>query len=798
MNKPLDARSRGTSTSQSWIGESARRVGVGRQLQGRGRYLADISMPRLLQLAFVRSPHAYAKIRSIRTSAAAQAPGVKRVVTGAELADVCLPFIAVAKHRRGHKSAPQYPMAIERVVWAGQPVVAIVAQTRAQAEDAAERVEIEWEVLPAIVSGEAAIAPSAKPIHPELGDNLAFEHTMLAGDPDAAFASAAVVVSHRFRFERQTGVPLEPRGLIADFEPSDGSLTVHHSHQSPYQMQMIFSRHLQIPEHKVRVIAPDIGGGFGVKINVYAEELAVAAISMLMGVPIRYCADRLESFLADGHAREHTIDARIAVDGDGRVTAMELDDLASVGAFGMPLRFNVAEGMMAINMAGAPYEFSNYRARTRSVYVNKNLIGMYRGVGMPLACAVTEVLTDLAAARLGIDTIAFKRNNYRSLESLPCVTPGGCKLETVSFQQCLDKLVHNMGYDRLRSEQAELRRHGVLRGLGIATFVEQTAYGPSYYGPSEAPVSVQDGCTLRLEPSGAVRCVTSSTDQGQGTLTGLAQIIAATLGIDPNDVDMHGGDSAISPYGGGAWGSRGMAVGGEAALKAASKLKANILALAAAISKEPLAHLDLAERHVVDTRTGLPLMSLAETARIGYFRQDTLPADLDVQLSVTCNHVDNHQTYYTANGVQGCYLELDQATGFITLLGHWAVDDCGRLINPMLVDEQVRGGVVQGIGATLFEECIYDDAGSLVNGSLADYLVPMAAEMPDIHVDHVETPEAHTQLGAKGIGEAGTIGAIGAVWVAVNDALKPLGVTVMQQPFTPERVLRALEGAAKR
>lgn len=796
MNKRLDTLT--GLTSPDLIGTRLPRQGVDRLLQGRGRYVADISVPRMLHLCFVRSPHALAVIKTIDTTAALDCEGVKHVLTGAQMAAICTPLMGVALHRQGHKSAPQYPMAVDRAVWQGQPVAAVIAETRAQAEDGADMVIIDWEPLAAVVSAGQALAPSALVIHPELGDNLAFEFTIHSGNPEAAFADAAFVIAHTFRFERQTGVPLELRGLIADYNPADKTLTVHHSHQSPFQMQAVFSRHFGIPEHRVRVIAPDIGGAFGVKINVYAEELAVVAASKLIGRPVSYNADRVEAFLSDAHARDHTIEGRMAVSAQGRITAMSLDDVGAVGAYGMPLRFNIAEGMMAISMAGAPYDFSHYQARTRSVYVNKNLIGMFRGVGMPLACAVTEVLTDLAATRAGIDPAEFRSRNYRLSSGLPCVTPGGAKLESVSFQRCQDKLLANMQYSRLRAEQALLRKKGIYRGIGIATFIEQTAYGPAYYGPSEAPVSVQDGCTIRFEPSGSVQLITSTCDQGQGTLTGLAQIVASTLSLDIGEVNIVSGDSAQSPYGGGAWGSRGMAVGGEAALKAAQSLKANLLALAAVIVRLPVAQLDLAAGTVIDLNTRLPVITIAETARIGYFRQDTLPEHFDVQLCVTANYVANHSSYYTANGVQGVYLELDAETGFIRLLGHWAVDDCGRIINPLLVEEQVRGGIVQGIGAALYEECIHSGDGSMINPTLAEYLVPMAGEMPDIHVDHIKSPQGSTQLGAKGVGEAGTIGAIGAIWVAVNDALKPLGAVAMQQPFSPERILDAIAAAVGR
>lgn len=778
--------------SSTGIGARVPRRELRRLLTGHGRYIDDIKLPRMLHACFVRSPHPHAKLLSIDIGPAKNAPGVAAVLTAADINPRCEPFVGVAMHRPGHRSAPQSLFAAERAVWQGQPAALVVAETRAQAEDAAELVSIEWEPLPAIGDQLQAIAPGAPVIHDALGDNIAFDFSIEKGDPAKAFAEADVVIEEELRFERQMAMTLEGRGLIADFNKGDGSLTVTHSHQSPFQMQQIFSKHLGIPEHLVRVVSPDVGGGFGMKLNIYCDEIATVVASMILGRPVKFCVDRLESFVSDAQARDHLVKCRIAVKKSGKILAMEVDDIGAVGAFGMPLRFNVAEGMMAITATGTPYQFLDYKARTRSVYVNKNLVGMYRGVGMPLACVATELLTDLAAEKLGIDTVEFKRRAYRPKSSLPCVTPSGQRLETVSFHECLDKLVSLMDYDRMRDEQHELRGRGVYRGIGIATFCEPTAYGPPYYGPSGATISTQDGCTLRLEPSGAVRCISSLTDQGQGTLTSVAQIVAGTLGVEVDRVTVMGGDSAISTYGGGAWASRGTAVGGEAALRAALMLKQNILALAGAIAQTPAGSLDLVQGQVVNTRTGQAVISLADIGRIGYFRQDTLPKDFDVQLSVSASFVGNDKVYYMANGVQASHVEVDLDTGFVTMLGQWAVDDCGRVINPLLVDEQVRGGIVQGIGAVLFEECIYSDDANLLNGTMADYLVPMAFEMPDIVVGHVETPETSTKLGAKGIGEAGLIGAMGAVWVAVNDALKPLGAKVLHQPFTPERILDAV------
>jgi len=777
------------------IGKGFPRKELKRLVRGRGRYIADIKLPRMVHLAFVRSPHPHARIVDIRTEEALALPGVLGVYTGKDFVEGFVPLVGIARHRRGHKSAPQYPMAVDRAVWQGQPVAAVVAETRAEAEDAAELIQVEWEELPAIVSGEEAVAPDAKAIHPEIGDNLAFEHVISVNDPEKTLAQSHIVVEQSFRFERQTGLPLETRGLIADWNPGDESLTVHYAHQSPFQMQEIFSRHLGIPPLKVRVIAPDVGGGFGIKLNIYGEDIAVVMIAQRLGRPVKFISDRLESLVSDAHARDHDIVAKMGVSADGRITSMWVDDLGAVGAYGMQFRFNVAEGMMCITMAGACYDFSSYWARTRSVYVNKNLVGMYRGVGIPLACIVTELLADKAARKLGMDPAEFRRLNHRRKENLPCVTPNGSQLDSVSFEECFEKIMKLMDYDALRKEQSELRARGIWRGIGLASFVEATSYGPPYYGPSEAQISTQDGCTLRLEPAGVVRCITSLTDQGQGTLTGIAQIVAEAVGLSFDQVEVMGNDSAISPYGGGAWASRGMAVGGEAALNAGRALRDNIISLAAMITQNVPEALDIRAGEIVNKESGASVLSVAELGRIAYFRQDTLPKDADVQLSVTKSFADNHKPYYMANGIQASYVEVDEATGFIKLLGHWAVDDCGRVINPLQVDEQVRGGVVQGIGAVLYEEFMYSSAGGLQNGSLVDYLIPAAGEMPDIHVAHVETPERTTQLGAKGIGEAGLIGAMGALWVSVNDALHPLGATVAHQPFTPERVLSAIRAA---
>ena len=775
-------------TGETLVGSRVARPNVRRLIHGRGRYTDDITVPHMLHVAFVRSPYGHARINGIDASAAAAAPGVVRIVTGAEVAAICKPMIAVAEHRPGHKSAPQNVLAVDHACYQGEPVAAVVAATRAEAEDAVDLVMVDWEELPAVMDMMDALAPGATPIHPELGDNLCFQHSTDTGDAAAALAAAAFTVEHEFEFGRHTAVTLEGRAILAEWNAVEERLTVHQSHQSPYQMQDVYSRHLDIPEHKVRVITPDIGGGFGLKINVHGEEVAVAAISKMLGKPVKYTADRLESFLVDCQTRDHLGTAKMGVDADGKITSMDFDNTLSVGPYTAYIRFGLAEGLMAITCAAAPYALTDYHARTRVAYVNKGIVGMFRGVGVPIGCAVTEVLVDQAAAKAGIDPVEFRRINYHRDEDYPLTSVGGYSAKHMSLHQCLDSCTELMDYTGLRADQAAAREKNIYRGIAVATFVEAAAFGPVYYGPSGARVSTQDGCTVKLEPSGVVRCLTSVTDQGQGTLTGIAQIVGDQLGIGMDRIDVIAGDSATTPYGGGAWASRGMAMGGEAALQAGKALKANILDLAASVLQTTADTLTLGGGEIRDIATGEARMDLAELAKVGYFRQDTLPAGTQPELMVTRHHVPD-TPYYVANGVQGAHVEVDIETGFIKLLGWWAADDCGRVVNPMMVDEQIRGGIIQGIGNTLYEHCQYDETGQLLNASLADYLLPMAGEMPDIRIAHVETPIGTTELGANGIGEAGTIGAIAAMWCAVNDALRPLGAQVTKQPFTPEHIL---------
>ena len=785
-NTPVDTR-----TQEAYIGTSVPRAGARKLLQGRGVYLDDVRLPRLAHVVFFRSPHAHAKIKSLDLSQARRQPGVIGAFDGAAIAEFCTPWVGVLGHLKGIKSATQYAVAIDRVCWQGEAVAAIVAETRRQAEDALDHVLAEFEPLPAVTDMRSSLKGDVV-IHPDLGDNICFSRTLETEGFAQAWEKADVVVEKTYDFGRHTGVTNEPRAILADYNPAEHALTVYHATQAPNMMQDIFSRHLNIPESSVRVICKDVGGSFGIKVHVYADEMATAALSVMLRRPVKFLADRIESFLTDIHAREHTATVRLACTHQGDIIGFDLDDLTGIGPYSVYPRTSGIEGNQVVNLTGGPYRHKHYRARLNVVFTNKNVTCQYRAVGHPIAMALTEGIVDEAARAIGMDPAEFRRRNLIPDDAYPYTFPSGTKYEKLSHQQCLEKLLKMMDYEGLRAEQAALRQKGIYRGIGLAAMIEVTNPSPAFYGVGGARISAQDGATIRLDPQGMINVLVSVTEQGQGTEAVFTQIAAQAVGVSVDRVRVVTGDTGVTPYGGGTWASRGAGIGGEAVLQAGKALKSNILDIAAAILSVDKGTLDLANNQIVDRLSGEVKLPLNEVGRVGYFRPDTLPMNFQSELTVTRHYTPREYGFTFTNGIQASYVEVDPDTGFVKLLKHWCVEDCGTVINPMLVDEQIRGGVVQGIGGALFEECLYSEDGQLLNGSMADYLVPMAAEMPDIIVGHVETPTRGSELGAKGAGEAGTAGAPGAVMNAINDALAPMGAVVTAQPFTPQRVLKAL------
>ncbi len=791
MNAPVTPHEKLAIGQEPYIGASVPRPNARRLIEGAAVYVDDIRLPRMLHVFFVRSPYAHARIRAIDTTKASQAKGVVAIYTGADLRDHVQPMVATLAHFKGMKAAAQHCMALDRVCWQGEPVVAVVARSRHAAEDAGALVTVDYEELPVVTDLETALDPDAPVIHPELGDNLCFTREVNTGNFGDIASQADLIVERTFRFPRHTGVCLEGRSVLGDFSAADGRLTVYISHQAPHMIQDCYARLLGLKESQVRVICRDIGGSYGIKTHVYGDELATCAISMRLRRPVKFVADRAESFLSDIHSRDHRVTMKMAVSKDGTLRGFQFEDRLAIGPYSVYPRTSVVEGNQIVNITGQWYRHEAYHATMANVFTNMGIYSNYRAVGHPVAVAVTEGIVDAGARAIGMDPVAFRRKNLLNDDAFPCTTPSGMKFEGMSHHQCMDTLVARMDLPRLRQEQAALRKQGIWRGIGIISMIEITNPSAMFYGVGGARISAQDGCNIRMEPGGGIVVMNGTGEQGQGTDTVFAQVAADAIGVPLSDVRVSGVDTDATPYGGGTWASRGAGVGGEATWQAGRALRSNILDLAAVVLETTADRLDIRQGKICDVLTGEVRTDLAELGRIAYFRPDTL-GSFQAELNVTRHFVPKAYPFTFTNGAMACHLEVDVDTGFIRLLKFWVVEDCGTILNAQLVDEQIRGGLVQGIGPTLYEQCLYDERGQLRNGNMADYLVPMAFEMPDIEIDHVSTPTRSSELGAKGAGEAGTAGAPAAILNALNDALAPLNAELYDMPFTPEKVLRAL------
>src|SRR5712664_2436742 len=581
--------------TRRYVGSPVKVLDAPRLLTGRGKYVDDLTFPRMVHVAFLRSPHAHARITRLDVEPARKAAGVVAVMTGEEVASLCKPYRGILLHYQGMKTGAMLPLAVDRVRWVGEPVVAIAAATRAQAEDAAERVSVEYEPRPAALTPEQALAPGVEPIHPELGDNIIYETRLKSGDVEAAFAAAPRVYRRAFTTGRHTGVPIEPRGLVAEFEPATGALTLWISTQVPHMMQAVLADLFGLAEHRVRVIAPDVGGSFGIKIHIYQDDMAACALALTLGRPVKFVASRRESFLSDIHAREQTIRVEVAADRDGILTAMRASITAAVGPYSAYPRSSVVEGGQVLRLLPGPYRVRHYDGTLRVVAQNKVVISQYRAVGHPIAAAVTGSMLDLVARDLGLDPAEVRRRNLVRPEDLPYTSATGNVYDSGSYHAALERLLETAKYDDLRREQAAARAQGRHLGIGLSCFIELTGPGAQFYGVGGAPISGQDGATLRLEPSGAVTALVGVTDQGQGTPTAFAQIVADELGIAPEAVAVRSGDTALMPYGGGTWASRGMPIGGSATLLAARALAEKIRRVAARLLEAHAEDIELSE-----------------------------------------------------------------------------------------------------------------------------------------------------------------------------------------------------------
>jgi carbon-monoxide dehydrogenase large subunit len=740
-------------------------------------------------VAIVRSPHPHARIVALDVEAARRAPGVAGLLTGAEAARLCQPYRGILLHYKGMKTGAMLPLAVERARYVGEPIAAVAAESRAAAEDAAALVRAEWAPLPAVLSPERAVAPDAPLIHEELGDNLIYQTRLGAGNVEEALARSHRRYRRTFVVGRHTGVPIEPRGLIADFDPSTRSLTVWISTQVPHMMQAILAQLFGVPEHRVRVVAPDVGGSFGIKIHVYQDDMAACALALALGRPVKFVATRRESFVSDIHAREQVVDVEYGLDADGHLLGIRAGITAAVGPYSAFPRSSVVEGGQVLRLLPGPYRVRDYDATLRVVAQNKVVTSQYRAVGHPIAAAVTETMLDIAARDLGLDPAEIRRRNL--VREFPHTSATGNIYDSGSYVEALERLLEMAKYAELRRAQAAARAQGRCVGIGLSCFIELTGPGAQFYGVGGAPISGQEGTTLRLEPSGAVTVLAGLTEQGQGTRTALAQIVADELGVPLDSVTVLMGDTAMVPYGGGTWASRGMPIGGSATLLAARALATKIRKAAAVLLEAHEDDLELSDGQARVRGTDRAL-DMAAIARAVHFRSNELPG-LEPSVDATV-HFANPQAWTFSNGAHLAVVDVDRETGRVRVVRYVAVDDCGRAVNPALLAGQIMGGVAQGIGGALLEHCAYGEDGQPLSTTLMDYAVPTAADLPALEVHHLETPSPHLPGGFKGAGEAGTAGAPAAILNAVNDALAPFGAVITQQPVTAERVLRALGG----
>jgi carbon-monoxide dehydrogenase large subunit len=771
------------------VGARVKRREDRRFLTGRGSYVDDHRPPGLLYAAFLLSQDAHARIVKIDTAAARALPGVAAVVTGREMAQWTAPMRACST-MPGYKETSQLPLAVEKIRHVGEAIAVVVAESRYIAEDAIERIVVDYEPLPAVSDVEAAAQPGAPLLHEEAGTNVivtrefsrASQKDSQASD-DAPGAGAEVVVKERFRFRRHCAIFLEPRGYLAEYNSGSGLLTLRSSTQCPGVVRSALALTLGLPEHRVRVIAGDVGGGFGAKSLVYPEEVAVAALARKLERPVKWTSDRREDLLATTQGWDEVINAALTVGADGTIVGLEADVIADVGAYSIYPWTAVGEPVQTISFMPGPYHVPNYKARARAVATCKAPTGPYRGVGRPVSTFVMEGLIDRAARRLKMDPTQLRLHNFVRADEFPYKTPTGIVWDRAAFTECMLKAREMLGYESARAQQARAREDGKLVGIGFASFVELTGIGSATPATPGMPVpSGTEAATVRVDPSGTVTAIFGVGSHGQGLETTLAQVVADELEVPLDDVRVIFGDTSLAPYGTGSYASRGAVLGGGAGILAARAVREKARQIAAHL-------LETDPAKYVEHR-----VSLRDIAQAAYAGTKRLPRGMEPGLEATRFYDPYYGTATSAT--HGAIVEVDRETWAVKVLRYVVAEDCGRVINPLVVDGQAYGGVVQGLGGALLEEVVYNEEGQLLTGTLMDYMVPSAAGMPAIEAYHFEEPSPTTLGGFRGVGESSTIGAPATIANAIADALAPLGVEPNEIPITPDRLFQYCVRAA--
>ena len=784
------------ATPGQLVGQRVRRREDPRLVRGHGSYVDDVKLPGMLHLAFRRSDVAHGAIRSIDTSAAEAMPGVELVLTGAQLAET-LPPMPVATP---FPAPDHHSVAPDRVRYVGEPVAVVVAADRYAAADAAAAIAVEIEELPAVVDPERAMAGDPATIHEAFANNLAVPfapagtgvnpETIEVEDEtalDQAFARAAVTVSQRMVSQRLAPNAMEPRGVIAHWEPGKDELTVWSTTQNPHIARTLLAAILGLGQHQVRVIAPDVGGGFGSKINVYGEDFAAAAVSRRLGRPVKWIEDRSEAFQTTIHGRDVICYLDLAADGEGKVLAVKMRLIADIGAYEMVLTAAIPT-LVAFMISGV-YDIPAVRCDLTEVFTNKMPTDAYRGAGRPEGIYFLERGMDMLAAELGLDPAELRRRNFIQPDQFPFTTAGGMTYDSGEYERTLDRALENAGWERMKAERDAARAEGRLVGLGLSFYTEICGFGPSAAMPT---VGLWEHAGVSVERDGKVRATTGASSHGQGHETTFAQMLADDLGVPMDDIAIVHGDTAQVREGTGTFGSRSQVVGGTALLLASGKVKEKMRRFAAQMLETQPGDLGFRDGMIGPAgreETGVPFAEVADFAYIPL----PLPPDTEPGLS--------EEAFWEPEGFTwpfGCYIsqvEIDRETGELRLQRFVGVDDCGNVVNPLIVAGQIHGGIAQGVGQALTEEAVYDGtSGQLLTGSFMDYAIPRARDFPRFELDHTVTPSPLNPLGVKGIGEAGTIGSTPSIVAAAADAL---GVRHIDMMLRPEKLWRAIrEGSA--
>jgi carbon-monoxide dehydrogenase large subunit len=780
----------GTTTASRVFGSGIRRREDPRLLTGTARYTADFVLPGMLHAAVLRSPYGHARIRGIDTSRAASAPGVAAVFTGADTQASLKPIpCAWLLPNANLKTAPYPVLASEAVRYVGDAVAVVVAETDYQAWDALELIDVDYEALPAVVDPQKAADAGAPQLHAEAPGNIAFHWTVAGGDVDAAFEAADVVVRDRIIQQRLIPTAMEPRGAVAQFIPATGELTLWNTTQNPHIVRFIMSVVTGVPEDRLRVIAPEVGGGFGSKIPQIQGDFITAFCSMKLGRPVKWIETRSENYQSTTHGRDHVQEVELAATKDGRVLGIRCTVWAGMGAYLSTAAPGIPTILHGLMLSG-PYDVPAVKEDVYGVYTNATPVEAYRGAGRPEATFMLERMLDLLADETGLDPVDVRRRNLIQpfTDGHDVVT--GLKYDSGNYQGALDKALAHVGYDTLRREQAAARERGRYIGIGVATYVEICGLGPSQVaGAIGFQGGLWESAIVRFHPSGKVHVFIGASPHGQGEETTFAQVVADELGVGVDDVKVVHGDTDTTPMGWGTYGSRTTAVGGAALAVATRKIKEKARLLASHLLEAAVEDMDYANGRFFVKGSPDKFKTIQEIALMANVAWN-LPQGMEAGLEASSFYDPPNFTY--PFGTHVAVVEVDADTGHVQLTRYVAVDDCGPQINPIIVEGQVHGGVVQGIGQALWEEAVYDETGQLLTGSLTDYAIPRADLLPDIEVLSTVTPSPHHPLGVKGIGEAGTIASTCTVYNAVIDALEPFKVKAIQMPLTPERVWRAI------